>query len=276
MRICAIFRNMERNVKRRKMNVGNIFAVTLSSMNLLIPFLMPEISILTFSTETNINNFIQHISTNNGLSASFMLSVSRIHPAIYQWQESHAEIYRSYFSLNYSGITLLRREWHLFYNLLSLGFSSCIRMNETILYHSAVVITPNFDICCIWLEVPPCHQVCTWNCIWAHVSACVWTCKQSHLDICFLLTESQAYVWDWASLPFWHIFFLWLDALRNTTMTLKTRGGVWICKHQPQLRQGPLHPLISICWNPNPPNWIHFHLLHGTFQIITEGKKHFP
>lgn len=66
------------------MNVGNIFAVTLSSMNLLIPFLMPEISILTFSTETNINNFIQHISTNNGLSASFMLSVSRIHPAIYQ------------------------------------------------------------------------------------------------------------------------------------------------------------------------------------------------
>lgn len=137
---------------------------------------------------------------------------TEMYPSIYQWQESHTETNWSYFSLKYSVITLLRREWHLFYDLPSFGFSSCIRLNETILYHSAVVITPHFNICSVFGS--KCHCVTRFilesilECVCERVSAwaCLWACMRSHLDICFLLTEIQTYVRDQVSLSFWHIF----------------------------------------------------------------------
>lgn len=76
-----------------------------------------------------------------------------------------------------------------------------------------VVITPNFDIClafgskCYCVTRFTLGWIHTGVHVWARVWACAWAGVQSHLNICFLLTESQAYVWDQASFSFWHIFY---------------------------------------------------------------------
>lgn len=130
---------------------------------------------------------------------------------IYQWQESQTETNWSYFFLNYWNIMLLGRKWHLFYDFRLFGFSFCIMLNETILYHSSVVITPNFDICLVFGS--KCHCVTGFTlsskleCVCEHICehVCEIVCKRIWTFVSWL-TETQAYVWDQASLSFWHIF----------------------------------------------------------------------
>lgn len=142
-------------------------------------FLLNEIYILIYRTETsNISDFFQPTSAIKVHQPIFSYRVE-MHLLIYWWQESQTETNWSYFFLNYWNM-LLGRKWHLFYDFLSFGFSSCIRLNETILYHSAVVITPNFDVCLVFGS--KCHCVTEFTlgsrlqCVCEHVCELVCNC----------------------------------------------------------------------------------------------------
>lgn len=148
--------------------------------------------------------------------------------SIYQWQVSHIETNWFYFFLNYSSIRLLWREWHSFYDFLSFGISSCIRQNETILYHSAVVITPNFDICLVLGSVlPGSHLDPNFD---ARVSTCVSMCVSLYA-ITFghlFLADRNPSICLRTSFSFLLTHFMWLYSLRNTTTALKIRRGVYL------------------------------------------------
>lgn len=148
--------------------------------------------------------------------------------SIHQWQESHAEANWSYFPFNYSNIAFQRREWHLFYDLLSFGFSSYIRLNETILYHSTVVITPNFDICLVFGSV--CHCVTRLD---PDLSVCVSTCSSMCVSLSTVTfghlfpANRNPSICLSPRFPSFLTHFLWRDSSGNKTTALKIRRGIY-------------------------------------------------